>query len=839
MLRQFNYLKSAIDQGNFKEAIRAFYSSYKKRDEKGRSILMYATINGHFKCVKFIMDNQSGKRMLTGLQDKDGFTAINLGYKKISNYLKIFIGNHYDFLSRKHINLLRALAVRSLIEDTVNDSETPPRTLTDRLSSIDTMVARVNEIKYRAMSEFFANSINKCKKIHNIVENSDDEESFDVLECPSSDSSEVGINDNDDMNAYSVPDMSEISMDVDNNINAPDIDFDLDNNIEAPDIYFDLENNIVAPDIDFDLENNIEAPDIDLDNIGYNDLDNFLNIYNDLLDFANGKRHTLTNKLSADYDRKTLLSIEKKIYRRYLCIVYIIKHMPAFGEYSEFGHKDNNKYTFLARLVHLCHIPLLKLTLSKLAKSISNKEIIHNELLLNDKNRPSTLIAAVIRNNKEAVKLLLNFEKTTKIQCTGGRDPSGMCTALMIAAKGDNQEIVKLLIPFEAGLKTPKCNDLSIRTNTDEHSPIGFNVGLCAASFAIMFNKNKNLALLLDKEFYCKSESGVTILMQAALLNNAEATKMILGYEIKKVTKLSNESNILRISGSQDSKGRTALMYAIINNYPLPAMLLLCFEAGKRDNNGKSALMYLTSQAHKKSIILVEKLMNYNLWEQELALQDNKGKTALMYALESRNIGYITRMLNILQDDYQEEIIDNTGKSSFDYAFLSNLPSVVKLFKKKLTNDRLLIYQKKYKFLENCLPYIKVGSFIDILLIANKKPTQNYEDVMEEMSSTLESHPIKLDKMEELLKDDIFCKNKEKLLSVITDMKQNVYYKELSCNVCLEEEKTLYRNCKNCMCYACEECWEACKNKCPQCNIKSVRWKRVINSNLLCKSYNS
>ena len=74
-----------------------------------------------------------------------------------------------------------------------------------------------------------------------------------------------------------------------------------------------------------------------------------------------------------------------------------------------------------------------------------------------------------------------------------------------------------------------------------------------------------------------------------------------------------------------------------------------------------------------------------------------------------------------------------------------------------------------------------------------------------------------------------FPEYKERIPSIIQELETE----EFTCPVCLDESVQMYRNCVNCTCYACKECWEKMDN-CMLCR-SALYWKKCLNLEVLQK----
>lgn len=110
---------------------------------------------------------------------------------------------------------------------------------------------------------------------------------------------------------------------------------------------------------------------------------------------------------------------------------------------------------------------------------------------------------------------------------------------------------------------------------------------------------------------------------------------------------------------SQDSLGKTALMYAA-DNYPETIKLLSESESeldvNIRDNLGKTALMYAAARNYAVTRELIGAGANVNI-------QDNLGNTALIYGAEYFNI-----VRELIEAGANVNFQDNSGKTALMYA---------------------------------------------------------------------------------------------------------------------------------------------------------------------------
>ncbi|ESU41573.1 Protein kinase NEK family protein [Giardia duodenalis] len=117
-----------------------------------------------------------------------------------------------------------------------------------------------------------------------------------------------------------------------------------------------------------------------------------------------------------------------------------------------------------------------------------------------DKYGVTALMRAVDRNDVEAVRVLMPFQKGRKTDYCN-------TTALMRVATRGYEEVVKLLVEYEGGLK-------------DEN-------GWTALMYAARFGHSKCVKLLLEKESCMQDRHGWTALMVAIYNNNLKCAKLL------------------------------------------------------------------------------------------------------------------------------------------------------------------------------------------------------------------------------------------------------------------------------------------------------------------------
>ena len=150
-------------------------------------------------------------------------------------------------------------------------------------------------------------------------------------------------------------------------------------------------------------------------------------------------------------------------------------------------------------------------------------------------------------------------------------------------------------------------------------------------------NKDKNQNGLLFYALMNQKASAVVFLLNK-LLNVSFLTAKNQTF-LMLATQRTRERNqylqyfkyFLREKNLQDEKGRTALMYAVMqnNNDVLKVLLDSSADANLQDNKGRTVLMYLIARKNYKGIKI---LLDYKC---DVNLADNDGVTPLMYALRS------------------------------------------------------------------------------------------------------------------------------------------------------------------------------------------------------------
>jgi len=202
------------------------------------------------------------------------------------------------------------------------------------------------------------------------------------------------------------------------------------------------------------------------------------------------------------------------------------------------------------------------------------------------------------------------------------------------------------------------------------------------------------------------------------------------------------------------------------------------------------------------------------------------GKTALTCALDDNHMECVFLLIPY-EEKIETEVIEKICIKSIQYKSYNLFNYMIKHYNLSQFNTKIHNYLFSK---ENSLPYIKLGSFVDILNRAAKS-SSNYEEAMEKIVEELEkmsTDKLKLysraDNIETLLIDD-FPKYKERIPRVIQDLKEE----SDTCSVCLNVDKNIYRNCVNCLCYVCIDCWNKLK-KCPHCNLDTIKWKKCLNT---------
>ncbi len=148
---------------------------------------------------------------------------------------------------------------------------------------------------------------------------------------------------------------------------------------------------------------------------------------------------------------------------------------------------------------------------------------------------------------------------------------------------------------------------------------------------------------------------------------------------------------------AKDINGRTAVMYwamAEVKNEKyfdggiLSALKVYDADFNARDNDGKTALMHALDRHQTVEALLESHRVDVNV-------QDNDGKTALMLVVEQGNVDSFKKLIGeqyhnkigsthingvlMKPTEFNLDIQDNDGKTTFDYIKSSNNPSIIKM----------------------------------------------------------------------------------------------------------------------------------------------------------------
>ena len=472
----------------------------------------------------------------------------------------------------------------------------------------------------------------------------------------------------------------------------------------------------------------------------------------------------------------------------------------------------------------------------------------------------------------------------------GQSDKDGK-TALMHAAANGHDECVNLLIPKEAGIfgkkRTnallcafynghQKCVDLLITAEGSSQNDEGFTtlMHLCSIpsnkiDARAADSRTELIKKLIPLSAGKRNMFNNTALIYAAKNGYIEWVKLLLPHEAN-------------ITGGNRQTALMSLFPATrrLHDAPLPIRqvralveLLAPYQAGVKDSFGNTALInicrndWVGEVYEEADIAECVKL----LIDKEAGMKGTNSWTALHYAIEKRmliiasllvekegtvkngnDIKPLSMAIEHDMDGLIEALIANENDTSYlkdmlKYAVNNGLFHFVPWLMKKLPNLTISSLLKQFSLSKDVKPFIKFGSFIDVLNRAAKTPSINYEQAMAGITAILrrKSHEVLIAynrlSLDQLSSDHLSAPLSAPLSELLADFPMYAeriptaiqeINRDATCCVCLNDTSTLYRNCANCACYACMGCWGKI-SKCPQCNTDTVRWKECFNFGLI------
>ncbi|ESU40288.1 Ankyrin repeat protein, partial [Giardia duodenalis] len=311
-----------------------------------------------------------------------------------------------------------------------------------------------------------------------------------------------------------------------------------------------------------------------------------------------------------------------------------------------------------------------------LAARMGHRDIV--ELLdPTDENGVTALMRAVMRNDVEAVKVLVLEQK--KLKDNNGR------TALIHAAQRGCKEAVEVLLEHEKRMRDNQNHNALYHALRNRHIEAAKTIiphedptdenGVTALMRAVNERNAGMVELLASLQKEAKDKdgntalmiaakakhtdivdlldptdcNGVTALMRAADRNDVEAVKILI--PIQKGRQTSREVNI---NGWNTCKG-TALMIAAERGYTEIVAALAPHEKGLTDSSGNTALMLAANNAHTEAVRV--------LAEHERGARDTRGRTALMTAAQRGDL----EMVRVLVE-HEKGITNEDGHTALVHA---------------------------------------------------------------------------------------------------------------------------------------------------------------------------
>lgn len=239
------------------------------------------------------------------------------------------------------------------------------------------------------------------------------------------------------------------------------------------------------------------------------------------------------------------------------------------------------------------------------------------------------LIIAVLKGQNSEIRKYLQY---------AGRFNKDGVTALMIAAMRNNLEAVQLLVDYEKGLTTADGSTALCLALLKGNMPVAkFLTAYEGLDFSYVSSKGRRFTELMQAadednvvSVWCliphqgglRDEEGFTALMYAVQAGHYEVARIL--YDLEGRVKNTN--------------GETALMLAAASGFTRIANMLMIKEAGERDNQGRTALMRAAIYNHGDVIRL--------LLQKEGGIQDSRGETALMFAAKANNPDAVRLLLD-------------------------------------------------------------------------------------------------------------------------------------------------------------------------------------------------
>lgn len=369
------------------------------------------------------------------------------------------------------------------------------------------------------------------------------------------------------------------------------------------------------------------------------------------------------------------------------------------GAASTINQKDKKGLTALLYAVAQFHAAVLENVKALIAAGANVDDA--------NENDETPLLIAVQRNNLELVKLLLAEHASINIKSKNGNTPlmavrpdgsraEAEILSLLIAAGGSVNEVnqdgetplmaavskqynsttVKTLL--EKGARS-SIND---RNKTGEtalmYATRGYGSSklemvrlLIAAGANVNATDAKGKTALLHLTQSSIDDSGSAVLKElvaaGADVNAADATgqTILISLAERKTTALIQTALALGArANARDQYGKTALIYALSDQYPLPANVIKALisaggDVNQADSFGQTPLMLA---AHRQSLETVKTLLEANA---AVNVKDKRGQTALMRAAIANDYKDPTEIVDILiAAKANVDDIDDSGQTA-------------------------------------------------------------------------------------------------------------------------------------------------------------------------------
>jgi ankyrin repeat protein len=291
---------------------------------------------------------------------------------------------------------------------------------------------------------------------------------------------------------------------------------------------------------------------------------------------------------------------------------------------------DNDGKTILYQIIKYSNNDILE-SLLKFNKVHVGFSIIDNQ----DKLGYTALHYAIILNNFEAIKILLQYESDIRIKDNEGNN------SLQLALINNKTNIFIYLLE--------QTNDFDVYTNTHQS----------LLHLAISKQNIKIIDILLEKNINInakESDVGASVLQFAIVINNFEICKKLINKNI--------DINL------QDYSGDTALMQALNEETPNIDIIDLIINTNDIDFNisnieGDTALHKILSKYNKYKNIISKNNFEKIIKNTDLLIQNNRGNTIIHLLLKNE---LFIKFENILIEKELNIFINNLkNESCFDF----------------------------------------------------------------------------------------------------------------------------------------------------------------------------